>query len=380
MKKLADILKCRFYPVAITLLFAWLVGFLSMVFVYTLPTAPMEQHVKASITTFEQEGNYPQWAKGITFTQQDNFTDALMLSTAIFPKKESTFVMAMKNYNYARAKDESGPAGALVHQVNGQFDELQASSYERYWHGYNVVLKPLLLAMSFSNIRCLNYMLQFGLLVFLFVRVNEKFGWRGLVGLGFGVLVLNPEFLCSQNMENTLSIKRSLSLVLGASVLWGIGYFGMWFGKWVIATLITDQNVFLNAYNAIQFRLDGEIPWMQGQEITALRVLRSQLGVFYFKAMLILILAFMAFLGVGALKNRSQMKAVLLKEKGLAFGLILTSLMPMGWATVIKNHSIIHTFFTHKGYAITFCSLTLLALMICYPRENPHKSVENMTH
>lgn len=193
MKKLADILKCRFYPVAITLLFAWLVGFLSMVFVYTLPTAPMEQHVKASITTFEQEGNYPQWAKGITFTQQDNFTDALMLSTAIFPKKESTFVMAMKNYNYASAKDGSGPAGALVHQVNGQFDELQASSYERYWHGYNVVLKPLLLAMSFSNIRCLNYMLQFGLLVFLFVRVNEKFGWRGLVGLGFGVLVLNPE-------------------------------------------------------------------------------------------------------------------------------------------------------------------------------------------
>lgn len=442
MRKLTDILKCCFYPVAITLLFAWLVGFLSMVFVYTLPTAPMEQHVKASIATFEQEGNYPQWAKGITFTQQDNFTDALMLSTAIFPKKDSTFVMAMKNYNYARAKDGSGPAGALVHQVNGQFDELQASSYERYWHGYNVVLKPLLLAMNFSNIRCLNYMLQFGLLIFLFVRVNEKFGWRGLVGLGFGVLVLNPEsaalslqfapifyttviacllclktrrqesfpcllfllsgicssffdlltypivslglpfclFLCSQNMENTLSIKRSLSLVLGASVLWGIGYFGMWFGKWVIATLITDQNVFLNAYNAIQFRLDGEIPWMQGQEITVLRVLRFQLGVFNFKAMLILILAFMAFLGVGALKNRSQMKAVLLKEKGLAFGLILTSLMPMGWATVIKNHSIIHTFFTHKGYAITFCSLTLLALMICYPRENPHKSVENMTH
>lgn len=87
MKKLADILKCRFYPVAITLLFAWLVGFLSMVFVYTLPTAPMEQHVKASIATFEQEGNYPQWAKGITFTQQDNFTDALMLSRPFFPKK-----------------------------------------------------------------------------------------------------------------------------------------------------------------------------------------------------------------------------------------------------------------------------------------------------
>ena len=181
-------------------------------------------------------------------------------------------------------------------------------------------------------------------------------------------------------MENTLSIKRSLSLVLGASVLWAIGYFGMWFGKWVMATLITDQNVFLNAYNAIQYRLDGEIPWMQGQEITVLRVLRSQLDVFYFKAMLILILAFMAFLGVGALKNRSQMKVVLIKEKGLAFGLILTSLMPMGWATVIKNHSIIHTFFTHKGYAITFCSLTILALMICYPRENSHKAVENMTH
>jgi len=132
MKDFAEIMKSQWLKAAAVLIAAWLIGFAAMTLVYKLDTAPMMRHVKSSINTFEQEGNYPRWSKGLVFTANDNFTDALMLSTAICPKQDKSFIMAMKNYNYAGAKDNSGPAGALVHMVNGRMDRVNGGSYERY--------------------------------------------------------------------------------------------------------------------------------------------------------------------------------------------------------------------------------------------------------
>ena len=432
MKDFSEIIKSQWLKAAAVLIAAWLIGFAAMTLVYKLDTAPMMRHVKSSINTFEQEGNYPRWSKGLVFTANDNFTDALMLSTAICPKQDKSFIMAMKNYNYAGAKDNSGPAGALVHMVNGRMDRVNGGSYERYWHGYNVVLKPLLVLTNFSEIRALNYIVQLALLVLLFVKTHERLGWRGTVALGLGVIVLNPVSaatslqyapifyttviasivavtkesvsdrlplglflvagicasffdlltypvaslglplclsLCCRNVNAVRSLRENLVFFVAAAVAWCFGYFGMWFGKWVLATLVTDQNVFLNAYRAARFRLDGEVPWLKGQELTAFQVIKAQLGVLKFRAMIVTLAAFVIFLLAGALKNRRKLAETVTMEKSLLCGLGLTALLPMIWAAVMKNHSFIHTFFTHKGYAVTFAALAMLALLICYPRR-----------
>lgn len=39
-----------------------------------------------------------------------------------------------------------------------------------------------------------------------------------------------------------------------STIAWGIGYVGMWMGKWVIASLFTDENIIYDAVKQIKFR------------------------------------------------------------------------------------------------------------------------------
>ena len=64
-------------------------GFLLLILVYLLPTAPMEENVTASVEIFRREGTYPVTDIMGVDTRLDNFTDALMLLSASYPGEEN---------------------------------------------------------------------------------------------------------------------------------------------------------------------------------------------------------------------------------------------------------------------------------------------------
>lgn len=280
-------------------------------------------------------------------------------------------------------------------------------SYARYWHGYLLYLKPLLAVVNYSTIRVLNRVFQFALfavLILMLVR-KRKMAWIlpviGLVvslapltisyslqyssvydimliamivtvwkidGWSFkqmmilflltGILTSYFDLLTfpvvtlgvpaglyfairSQEQERYFTEIRDL---MGVSCFWGIGYLGMWAGKWLMATLITGNNVFLNAYQQIRFRSSTN----QDGYVFTIEEMLSKNWKTYFASPVVTILWLSCLVLFILLVNRYGTQ--LLRK---CVPLFLVILMPFVWYIVVSNHSFIHYFFTYRNCAIS---------------------------
>lgn len=77
------------------------------------------------------------------------------------------------------------------------YQAMDAQNYARYWHGYLVVLRPLLKVFSYPEIRSLNYFVIFLFAFACACRMKERIG--GLAAAGFvlsllaGYIVVVPQ-------------------------------------------------------------------------------------------------------------------------------------------------------------------------------------------
>ena len=124
----------------------------------------------------------------------DNFTDSLMILTAMHPNKsgDSLVASAMKN---SRTQLSGSPRKAF----EGDISKGKDYEYSRYWHGYLIFLKPLLKYFDFSQIRIINAMFQ-GCLLFALIAIlfKKKYGF-----------VIIP-FLCAYALISPLTIASSM--------------------------------------------------------------------------------------------------------------------------------------------------------------------------
>lgn len=137
-------------PLAGKLILVLVIGLLTGVFllsaVYLLPTGRMKSHVAQSSELFNYEGIYPQIMQGQKSSQLDNYTDALMYATAIHPGSGNPVGDALKNARFEYEGDNM--VQSLNDYANDAADKKELRyemTYSRYWHGYLVILKPLLL-------------------------------------------------------------------------------------------------------------------------------------------------------------------------------------------------------------------------------------------
>lgn len=108
-----------------------------MIAVFTIPNKYLEQNVRESISLINNEGLYPELVKNDKGSKLDNFTDRLMLEKSV--------------------KDVNNPIKAAM-SING---------YSRYWHGYQILLRPILIFIGYGNIRQL-----YGLLITILIGLN----------------------------------------------------------------------------------------------------------------------------------------------------------------------------------------------------------------
>ena len=128
------------------------VGFALLTAVFLLPVDAMEEHVLASIPALSGEWgtgeeSYEQVLKGYTSTQLDNSTDAYMLLSAIHRSDKSAVDQAVNVYTW-QDPDSFGQYGTLLRYGKSGSEGMQEKATARYWLGYLVVLKPLLLFLN----------------------------------------------------------------------------------------------------------------------------------------------------------------------------------------------------------------------------------------
>lgn len=79
-----------------------------------------------------------------------------------------------------------------ANDVQGRASHQYEISYGRYWHGYLIVLKTLLLFLNVSEIRMLNLILQGTLFCILLYLVRKRIGAVYQIPLLLMEAVLNP--------------------------------------------------------------------------------------------------------------------------------------------------------------------------------------------
>lgn len=390
------------------------IGTILLMGVYLLPIEPINRHMKESAEQLQKEGPYPEVFSWCT-SQLDNYTDALILSTAADDNTEQTLLnRAMEAYSIETEEAKDAVERMSMYYLEGKpFD--YEDGYARYWHGYQIFVRPLLVLLNYHEIRILNGIVQFilCLVVCWLLKKNGKISY--IVPYLIVYLMLGPVILakslqysscyyvytmgtimvlvltdkkktaklgfCFLNIGiatayfdlltypiATLGIPLLVAIVLDAAskpeekmvhagkniLCWGAGYAGMWSMKWGAATILTGDNVIQSAKNNAAFRMSSGY---QEQKFTMLGCIEKNINNFVSTPFVIIFIVFLLF---AFLWVRTHRKENLRKENLVLF--LTISLFPLIWYRLLLNHSTIHGWFTYKACAVSLLAIEFMAM------------------
>lgn len=146
-------------------------GTLSLLIVNALPNEKMQMHISESVSVMEAEGDYPMPITGYISSRLDNFTDSIMLVSAT--NKADTGLIDRTINMYRVCYNNKRPSEELVAYGKGDTN-YSVVSYSRYWHGYQLFLKPLLLFCNYQEIRYINMYIQILMIAFVIAVIWKK--------------------------------------------------------------------------------------------------------------------------------------------------------------------------------------------------------------
>ena len=306
----------------------------------------------------------------------------------------------------------------------------EPQDYSRYWHGYLVYLKPLLTFLTVPAIRLLNFVIQFILLFMVILKINDVLNKKYAFAFLITILVIDPvaAALCFQycglyniklvtilimlykneTLKNngkyyilfmlagiltsfidllsyplaTYGIPAVMYVLLNQDAknltlkiikfgfAWIMGYFGMWFGKWLMAWGITGYNTFANAvdYAFIHLSHNPVIAEANSSVLNAMNVwdyanwkwaferLNEYQGIWVFITIFgVIMILFTIFMIRAVLKNKIRLSNIT--------SLLILSVSPFVWYAAFEKHTIIHYFMTYKIIAITIFAFTSIAVI-----------------
>lgn len=421
----------------IILIVSIVVANLLMVLVYSLPTDRMFSHAKASSELFSSD-YIDMWAPGIPSTTLSYPTDAIMINNAIYSDKKGIVYNSMMNPRY-----EDG-AGSVVNSLskvlsyekvedikpkmsvvtpldsarddNNPTHEIETMYYPKYWHGYLLFLKPMLLLMDISEIKIFMMTIQILLAAATIFLIGKKIGRAVSLGFLSTLIILNPVTVALTFQENTIYVLSLISMILvlvfndklrekdnyglffmiwgcttcfldfltyplvtlgfslcivillnqyefkesvinimKCSMGWSVGYVGLWVGKFVSCTLLTDFDLISYSMKAIMFRMGIDNLGSEDFDISAFDAIKSNILPMCNWINLFIVITIAAFcLALFKCGYRKRL------EKAKLYSLLLLSVYPIIWYVGTKNHSYIHYYMTYRELAITwFCMMSI---------------------
>ncbi len=418
----------------VVILVAPIIGLLLMLGVHLLPTETMHQNVYWSMDMIIPEFEDEVIVEGYRSTLTGNFTDCLMLEHAIydyFAKDHTILEQILHMYRAETYNVEGNPTGWEPGRSLKDYVEYvpqpREVQYGRYWHGYLVVLKPLLLLTSFNTIRLLNAALQLFAVGFIMIGFTRKkaepLAKAFLVSLPFMFFVstfaslslsicfyvLMLALLVQLKWEDKLYDKgvyylfflivgmatayfdfltyplvtlgyplcvylyfhgTNLKEQLGKAILfcseWGVGYVSMWASKWVLSDLLSDSSTIKDAFSTIGTRTQSA---NGGYGFGGFgEVLRLNVAPFMNRGYLLVVLIVLIILLRNMFKN-GIIKTLKNFKNNIPY--LMISLSPFLWYMVTQNHSVQHWQYTCRIVAVTiFAGVTALQCITgCKERE-----------
>lgn len=386
-----------------------------LISVKTIPDEWIKKNVYTSAEFLVNSGDSVK-IMGNPFWKLDNFTDSWMLNITYKTDTISTFQQILLNPyvdSEILTKEE-----ILKELTETPFPPDGVNShYGRYWHGYQITLKPLLLLTDYKGIRIINTIIVFILFfiaMFLCYRrlpliygillilvfclfylpvgpISLQFSTCFIISFIAIIIILFSFPYFSKNNKCPMSLfffiigsmtsffdllttplitlglpliiygglikKMSIKKTIILSCFWTIGYFLFWMTKWMMVSIFTDFDMVTEAINQIQYRSIGEV------EVNTVVILKKILIPIF---SLLIILGFLFYLYIFNSHNSSS---IIQKIKS-NFNLILIAYYPIAWFLLISNHSFNHIWFTYRSWTVTFFALILFMYNIIYEKDS----------
>lgn len=167
-----------------------LVATLLLTLIYAIPVENMRNHVKDSLWIQHRENDYMTLMESGN-SRLDGFTDAIMLKNAIYNGKENALVKAMRVPSNLFKLKTNSPTAALIADAENMQPK-RSGGYERYWHGYLLFLKPLLLVLDYGQIRLVNMFCQILLTCLVLAYMLKRKLTRYIPALILSLCFLTP--------------------------------------------------------------------------------------------------------------------------------------------------------------------------------------------
>lgn len=380
------------------------VFFVSMVLVYCIPVSWIQKNVESSLEVMESEGDRPSYAFYRHTAIVDNATDQLMYRSLIPNVEEYNLVQSAVSINH----------------------------YPRYWHGYQVILRPMTILFQVQELRYLG-MLTFYLLFFLsawliakkaglrqalfyvltvasgyLVVVTTCFQYLTTFYVLFGALIfllsrydtekplnLMLYFFVVGMVENffdfltypiiTLGIplilllwlrirdenadfKDNFVFMFRGSVAWGLGYALTWIAKWTIAVVMLGMESFWQTMSVAQYRLQGS----EEDPLDRLWMIRRNLKAW----MNVQDNGVISWSKVVMLLFVMMLILVLWKKLNdrrticACLPILFVAAYPYIWYMVMANHSQIHFWYTYRAQLVTLFGILVFCGSILKGRES----------
>ena len=402
----------------VLLLISILIGALALFAVYSLPTERIKANIKTSENLY-QNNFIHNWDGNYRYGEIDHYTDYLIVDEAVCRKYENVFYNALLNphHSYTLTSDREND-GEYYFSLMTE-DQKRADDYPRYWHGYLTYIIP---GLFFYNVGGLKMMMTIVWFLFsmVFLCKLNTIDFRYALSFAFTILFISP-ITVSLNFQNAdvliLSILFSIVILYGNewlnrtssyyllfmligiltnyfdfltyplltwafalsvffimnpydlkesvkkmiiySASWVVGYGGMWAGKWVLASLITDYDVFGNVQEAILCRALG-----MGEDLSVSRIIEVTLDSINNPPIVSLFL--LSFLSIIVISVLSSKKKPITKEPKYCLGIfIIIALAPVAWALVLRNHYVTHQMLEYRTLAVSFLAAQLIIIKAC---------------
>jgi hypothetical protein len=313
------------------------------------------------------------------------------------------------------SEGEISPPGALIDYLSGE--KLSPTYYARYWHGWRVVLRPLLLFFDYNEIRIILFCVELLLIIAVAAEMTKrKLSWHyylvflamiaSLSPLGIFVTIHFAPVFCIAMIAiivilrwHDTFVKKNLYpyvfVIIGICtsyfdvlsyplVTWGIpavfllileresnfkdisikrliipglswiiAYAGFWAAKWVFGGLLIGQNLLKVALSTLEYRTSSVV---SDAELSFWDVILKNISVYRNHAYYFIAAVIILILVVELIRRGRPNKLTL--SRTIPF--IIIAAAPFVWYFGTKNHSYIHSWMTFRILSITAFSLTAM--------------------
>lgn len=416
--------------------------FSALLIVSVIPKSAIEENCKKSANQLLKQGEKVYYKSFDRQMYTDNSTDSIMVNIVYSMDDNNKIESIMKCRRNYTPEVTSMVWGdmlgnlpyhssrfSMVNEFYQTTEGIDINSYEyaRYWHGYIVLLRPLLVFFDYKEIIVIMYFVLSVLLAILLMNVHRKKGLPAAIAVlaafiaveylewyqnmqGNYVLlialissmIISTGIITRQHLNLLLFIesgliaymdlltfplvgfvmpviifnlfseeddncKKRFKLLIGNAVACILGFGLIWLGKLVISDWLINTRVLSLSIQQFRFRLGM---YLSSEQLKARMFHRAYQKIFYYGLTIadLIIIIIGTIYGLYCLKKYGP--KYYFSSKKIVYYLCM--LVPFVWYTIVLEHSYLHFFFTYRNLLISY-----MCLLLIYA-DNPNvKSIDN---